>query len=85
MTPQQQEKLYVATKERYKNWSTRQVSGYVHGVVDGSKHDEQQQKFIDRNDYCIGYIYGFYDAQGDNVIVKILDRPNRRSEPKWWK
>ena len=68
LTPKVQEKLFELSKRRFSNWSTRQVSGYVHGIVDGLTRKKPQRVYVRNYDlydpYAMGYILGFIDAQG---------------------
>ncbi len=94
MKSKDQEKLFAAVREHFKTWSVEQVSGYVHGVVDGLKHDEPQQDYVQkslaRETYAIGYIYGFVDASGADVVdtewCKRISwiHDNTVIEFRWW-
>ncbi len=73
MNPIDQGKLFVATQRRFRDWSIKQVSGYVHGVVDGHNRDKPQGVYVRRlfepkpDIYAMGYVTGFIDAQGSDA------------------
>jgi len=94
MTPQDQEKLFKAVKERFHCWGAKQVSGYVHGVVDGLKCNEPQQDYVrdfkkKRKTYAHGYIYGFVDAYGSDALTadwsrELPELSMEALEYRWW-
>ena len=73
LSPNEQSKLFTAARERFKKWTSRQVSGYVHGVTRGLAHDRPHQDYIDagkkREKYALGYIQGFIDAYGTDALA----------------
>jgi len=88
LTPKVQEKLFELSRKRYPDWSTRQISGYVHGIVDGLTRKQPRRVYerdIDKPDrYACGYMYGFYDANGATGCVEIWGQKSRMIEHRWW-
>ena len=93
MDPIEQGKLFVATQRRYRDWTIKHVSGYVHGVVDGLNRDKPQEVYVQRllkpkrNLYTIGYITGFIDAQGNDVAFDLGMRfkfAPKTIDYRWW-
>ena len=93
MTPRLQEKLFQLARQRYADWDTKKLSGYVHGIVDGLRRDEPRavylRSFRKQKPYAIGYIYGFIDTYGADAFfsewIGDLDGITERSmEWRWW-
>lgn len=81
MTPKDQDRLFKLTREHFPDWSTKQVSGYVHGVADSHRRKEPRRVYIrgvnkvrSAKLYALGYIYGFIDAYGGDAYFT-----------PWWK
>jgi len=92
LTPKVQEKLFELSKRRFSNWSTRQVSGYVHGIVDGLTRKQPRRVYVrnyhEADRYAIGYIDGFVAAYGPDVFVdswtKYMVINPDNIEHRWW-
>jgi len=95
MTPQEeQEKLFRMVRKRFHDWHIKQVSGYVHGVVDAVRRKEPRRVYVRKiqknSSYARGYIYGFIDAYGVDIVTTdwyqlILHLlPNRAPFYRWW-
>lgn len=93
MTPKEQEALFRRVRKRYPDWSLRQASGYVHGVMDGFKRSAPRRAYIRKcqkdRPYALGYIKGFVDAFGPDALFAIWARevywPKIDTEFLWWK
>lgn len=96
MIVQEQEILFKLVQNRFKHWSIRQVSGYVHGVNDGLWRSEPKRVYVrgyqKQKPYAIGYIAGFIDAYGGDayftegikeLLQMHLDEPKRLNY-RWW-
>ena len=70
MTEQEQIALFERVQKRFRRWSKRKCSGYVHGIVDeGSIPIPQADMLNNRQDeYNVCYVYGFIDARGPDVL-----------------
>ncbi|GAH37731.1 unnamed protein product, partial [marine sediment metagenome] len=86
MTPQEQEKLFKKVRRRFRRWSERKCSGYVHGVVDEARRKTANPEMVKyRNEaYCCGYLCGFIDARGFDAAsrYKYIIRPI--GYYRWW-
>ncbi len=88
-----QERLFQLVRQRYADWDTKKLSGYVHGVVDGQRRDEPRREYLrlfqKQKPYAVGYIYGFIDTYGADAFfsdwIGDLDGITERSmEYRWW-
>ena len=93
MNPQEQEKLFEKVRKHFPAWNFAHAGGYVHGVTDGLRCSDPQQNYIDRfkgNDcYAVGYICGFVDAYGEDVLTtdwyqNELMLPDILPDYRWW-
>ena len=73
LTPKVQEKLFDLTRKRFHTWSTRQASGYVHGIVDGLTRKKPRRVYVQNyniyDHYASGYVLGFIDTQGQDALA----------------
>ena len=92
MTPLEQSKLFKAAREHFKKWKSRQISGYVHGVVVGLTRKEPWEDYVHdfrkNKPYAVGYIYGFIDAYGADALnaewCRDLNLSGHTLEYRWW-
>lgn len=72
MTEQEQIALFKRVQKRFHCWSERKCSGYVHGIVDEADIPAPQADMLDnqRDGYNVGYVYGFIDARGPDVLFE---------------
>ena len=94
MIPLEQEKLFKAARDHFgKGWCRERISGYVHGVIDGSEHHNPHRAYIQgfkrEEPYALGYIFGFIDAYGADVFATEWCEELRLSmdcmDYKWWR
>ena len=91
MTPKDQEKLFQRVKQRFSDWSDRRCSGYVHGIVDEAERltpdsDRIRNALGHRSQYDIGYLQGFVDARGSDILEKVWARLIKpKVDFEWWK
>lgn len=90
MTPSDQEKLFQRVRQKFPDWSDRKCSGYVHGIVDepyrmGPDSDRIQNAIGRQSEYDIGYLCGFIDARGSDILEKAWARLIRpKVQFVWW-
>ena len=83
MMPADQEKLFArALKGMWRGWETRTVSGYVKGVVDGLREIPPDYR-ESSNAYAFGYILGYADAYGSDVI-RLYGFEFIEARYRWW-
>ena len=72
MTPKEQEVLYQKVRKKFRIWTDVRCSGYVHGVVDETRREGPHPKYVKKfpDDYALGYIRGFADARGPDILVQ---------------
>ena len=74
MKPKDQEILFQRVKDRYPEWTDRQCSGYVAGVVDEARYTRPEHRQtlaftkLERT-YAKGYVLGFVDARGSDAFT----------------
>jgi len=73
MNPTDQEKLFKRVQKRFPKWSIRMCSGYVHGIIDEAQRPKPDiltiRNAMNRSGYAIGYLRGFIDARGNDIMV----------------
>jgi len=96
MTPTEDEQLFTRVRRKFRRWSVKKASGYVHGVrqgeaaltpfrIDAAYANAVMDQGTDADDYAIGYVYGFIDAYGSDVTATMwFKRVSRalRVQPK---
>ena len=73
-SPKEQEKFFKLVRAKFKDWSAKKASGYVHGVVDATSRAQPRRVYIrkfDKSEYASGYIYGFIDCHGADALYDI--------------
>lgn len=90
MNLSEQEQLFKRIRRRFRQWSVRQCSGYIHGIVDQYQDlppspdmTESIQYTEVGNTYAIGYLYGYADALGPDAEVQSWCIG--KVECRWWK
>jgi len=89
MKPAEQERLFKKVRTKFPKWSVKRASGYVHGVNDGMHREEPRRVYVrgfkKHNEYAIGYIYGFIDAYGSDVLMQEwADGIEVKFNYRWW-
>ena len=92
MKPEEQEKFFRLVQKHFPDWSSKRVSGYIHGVVDGLKRSEPRRVYVrlfkKTRPYAIGYIYGFIDAYGVDALMaswsQDLPVGSTSMQYRWW-
>lgn len=87
-----QERLFVRIRKRFKKRSKKWCSGYLHGILDEDKRKKPDRAYLGmtRHDYNTGYVYGFIDARGTDVkqdawYQQLVGELGHKIEPWWWR
>lgn len=87
MNSQDQEKLFKLVRKRFKNWTVKKASGYVHGVNDCLEEREPFPAYalgMITSAYATGYRFGFVDAYGSDALLKWELPASIPADYRWW-
>lgn len=90
MNPTDQEKLFKRVQKRFPDWSARMCSGYVHGIIDEAQRTKPDniriRNAMNGSKYDTGYLRGFIDARGDDIMGCIwAQHACVKLQFEWWK
>lgn len=99
MNESDQQDLFKRVQKRFRAWSERKCSGYVHGIADEASDLEplscatsnlQEEEHL-QDEYYIAYLYGFIDARGPDVLSEDWYKSNfqavaspTKMDFQWW-
>lgn len=72
MIEKEQIALFERVRKRFRRWSKRKCSGYVHGIMDESNRAKPQPCVASclPDEYYVAYVYGFVDARGPDATCE---------------